>query len=194
MIFYGTSAAFNITQQYLVVNTTYNNNYTAPNLGSYDRTETITASSSIDTSGWTKITSVSSNSISFQMYKSASMSFSQTYQMTFRFYVDKLSFSGGCTVSSFTVTGKGTPTCSCSNKYIVVTYSYYSSSNNAVNNWPTWSAGSSYYLTISTTISGYSGADYLFVTMTYTWQDRQYYTSNQNGCGYCMCTDTNCCF
>lgn len=49
-------------------------------------------------------------------------------------------------------------------------------------------------MTISTTVSGYSGTDYLFVTMTYTWQNAQYYINNQNSCGYCYCTTSGCCF
>lgn len=127
------------------------------------------------------------------MYKGNTKTFPITYAMTFRFYVDKLSFSGGCSVSSFTVTGKGSASCSCSNKYISISYSYFSTDNNN-NVWPTWSAGNSYYLTISTTVSGYIGTDYIFVTMTYTWQNSQYYVNNQNGCGYCHCATSGCCF
>jgi hypothetical protein len=118
MIFYGTSNSYNMTQQYFASATSYNVNNSAPNLGNYDWSETISSASEIDTNGWVKITSVSSNSISFQMYKGNSISFPYTYKMTFRFYVDKLSFSGGCSVSSFTIGGKGTPSCSSSNKYI----------------------------------------------------------------------------
>jgi hypothetical protein len=193
MIFYGTSDNYNMTQQYFTSAPSYNVNNTAPNLASYDWVETISSTSDIDTNGWVKITSVASNSINFQMYKGSTISFSSTYKMTFRFYVDKLSFSGGCSVSSFTIGGKGSPSCTASNKYISITYSYFST-NNGNNVWPTWSAGSSYYLTISTTVSGYSNADYLFVTMTYTWQNAQYYVNNQNSCGYCNCQTSGCCF
>jgi hypothetical protein len=118
MIFYGTSGSFNITQQYFTSNPGYDNNYTAPNTASNGWTETISPSSRVDTGGWVKVNSVASNSISFQMYKGSTRAFSRTHRMMFRFYVDKLSFSGGCSVSSFTVTGKGSGSCSCANKYI----------------------------------------------------------------------------
>lgn len=111
--------------------------------------------------------------------------------MTFAFYADKLDFTGPCTLTAFNYYQSyyGSATCSCTNKLIMFSYDYQSGSNY---NWQNWNAGETYVLTFSVgSISGFSGTDMLFVTMTYTWQEVVYYNAGQ--VGSCDCNTNACC-
>ncbi len=72
--------------------------------------------------------------------------------MTFRFYVERLTFSSGCSVNARTIS-KSNEACSGSGHVVTITYSFFANDNS--HDWPNWGAGTSYIFTLTfTSISG----------------------------------------
>jgi hypothetical protein len=85
---------------------------------------------------------LSSTQIQFRVRKGSTSTFSRVYKMTFRFYVERLTFSGACSVATRPVSQSG-DSCSVSGNSITFAYSSFFNTGNS-HNWPTWSAGSEY--------------------------------------------------
>ncbi len=135
-----------------------------------------------------RITGLSSSSISFQVVKGSNFYVSDVYKMSFRFYTPRLSFSGGCSVSSSTNLPRSDGVCTASGNSLILNYSFWDASGNNYHDWPQWSAGVGYSWTFSVTVSGELNSDYYFASMAYSWYKSTYYSrSSQCGTPGCVC-------
>jgi hypothetical protein len=105
-------------------------------------------------SGSVRITALSSSSITIAATKGSNFYQSDVYKMSFRFYMPRLTFSGGCSVSSSSGVPRSDESCSIGTNSLTLNYSFYDASNNNYHDWPTWSAGTTYTWTISVSIGG----------------------------------------
>jgi hypothetical protein len=66
----------------------------------------------------------------------------------------RLSFSGGCSLSSSSGVPRSDGSCSIGTNMLTLNYSFYDGSNNNFHDWPQWTAGTTYTWTISVSIAG----------------------------------------
>ena len=116
---------------------------TAPNTGGSH--SVLFSSSWVESSGYTKVVSYSSNSIKIKLYRGANADFSNVYYMSFRFYTERLQ-PNGCTGVSFYSSRYGSnfkslTSCGSSTKHFWAHYDFYSTGGNS---WPYWYAGDYY--------------------------------------------------
>lgn len=141
--------------------------------------------------GSVKITALSSSSITIAATKGSNFYQANIYRMSFRFYMERLTFSGGCSVSSSGVPRSG-GVCTPSGNTLTLNYSFYDTGNGNNHDWPQWTAGTTYTWTFSVSVAGELNADYLFVTMAYSWFRSVYYSrSSQCGTPGCACNQCN---
>ena len=99
----------------------------------------------VDSSGYAKIMSYSSNSIKIQIKRGSNFDFGSTYYTSFRFYTERLQ-PNGCTGVSFWSSRYGSnfrslTSCGTETRHFWAHYDFYSTSNVY---WPYWHAGDYY--------------------------------------------------
>lgn len=192
-IYCGTTGGYDLVDMYY----TYDWSYASPNGPSVtNRYAKIYGSSWADTGGYAKIISLSSTSIVVRLYRSTNADFSNVYRMVFRFYAERLSFSG-CSSVSFTSNRyssnhRALSGCGSSGRYFWADYSYYS--NNYIE-WPYWYGGDYYDFTFSfSSITGDVSNDpnYLFISSTINWWKSVWHVTDNSKCG-CYNPTVTCC-
>lgn len=103
--------------------------------------------------GSIKITGLSSSSISFDVTKGTAFYQNDVYRVRFRFYVTRLTFSGGCSVSTSGVPRSG-GSCSASGNEIFLEYEFWDTSLSNSHDWANWAAGATYSFTFSVSVAG----------------------------------------
>ena len=184
-MYIGTSNTdYDLIDMYKTADGSYNARNSGPSHPNY--AERLFSSSWADTGGYSKIISVNANTIVVRLYRSSTISFPSVYRMVFRFYAERLSFSG-CNSGSVNMYnsrhGSNFRTfsgCDTSGRHFWLTYDYWSTPSYSVNpSWPTWYGGDYFDFTVSfSSISGDSTNDpaqlYISTTINY-FKARWYY-------------------
>lgn len=142
-----------------------------------------------DTAGYSRIIALSTTQITVRVYRGNSADFSNVYAMDFRFYMERLTFSG-CQSVSFWHSYYGTFSrsfagCGGVGRHMWTLYSYYT---NGGFDWPYWHGG--YYIDFTFNFNSITGdvsnnANQLFVSTTITWYKSYWHTNDQGRCGCC---------
>jgi hypothetical protein len=134
-------------------------------------------SSWADTSGFSKIISVSTSSITIRVQRNSNWNPGETYRIGFRFYTERIQGAGSCTLTSLTKNGgsHGIPNfqnggCSFHDRHV---YMYITTESNSNHYFPFWYAGEYYDFTFSAS-SSFSGditnnPNLLFASTTIAW-------------------------
>lgn len=127
--------------------------------------------------GYCYISSISASSVTFQVYTGTTIQPANNYYYRFRFYIERVTFSGSCT------SNWGSCSLQADNEITVDSSSYTS-----------WTAGTSRSVTVNVAISGlttpYSALHAYMLFNVYT----HYYYSSSSVCGSYACGCTNYCW
>lgn len=177
-----------------------------PSTDSYSNYFNVLSSSgtNTDTSGYSKIITVTSTQIVVRVMRTGSWDTSTVYRMGFRFYSTRLTPSGCNSVSIssnrygasyfYPSNGVWSKTCGTdtTNRMFFVVWYFYQNVN-TLNQWPYWYGGDYYDMTFNFNSIGQDAVNYanmLSVTASIIYQTSRYYTSNEGQCG---CCSSNCC-
>ena len=193
-LFRGTTGSYNLADVYFTSGSW--SSTSSPNHPAYyDR---LITSGWTDTSGYAQILSVSSTQIKVRVRRGSAASFNNVYQMTFRFYTERLNFSG-CQGVSFTsnrysANFKSLSGCYGTDRYFHTYYNFYSTGGNS---WPYWYAND--YFDFTFTFSSITGdvsnnPNFLFITSSINWYQSIYHHNDHGKCGCCgNCCSSYCC-